>query len=226
MDPKLLSTSNPLLGIGDPIPVGGLPNGWAASYYVLCTPSIAVSPDTSDFLFQYNTSLSGVYKASDVLADDPTIQTVSDFAMAVRDGRLQANTSQPFLLGSRPMEFSICQNCYIVMSLDEINWQFSKSEYAITIQRGTAGIYADLYEVPAVGNPVLIDPNTKFPVIGAGCTVAYFSAYVKSGQINGQHSFNLHVQFTQGNQTLSVKIDPDIQNNGTQPPPWPPLMFK
>lgn len=212
-----------ILGAGIPIPGDELTGGWKADYYVLCVPTFTISP-AGDLTFQYDPEASGVYRVADMKTAG--IPNIDAFVEALYDGTFQEAKTLPFDAGPKAMEFALKRNCNVVIALADLNWQFNRCYYAVTIDGKYANYYGNLRQLNKDGDRQSMPPpdppldQTTIPKIGPWSTIAYFSARRVPDNVVEEHPFNLHIQIIQGNQLVPITIDPDIKNDGNGPT-WP-----
>lgn len=207
------------LSVTDPAP-------WSPDYVVVCVVTMSGSPDTSDFIFTCDPDKSAVYSLADVQQNFPN-KGIVDFALSLQTGQLPGalrKRANYFETGDNAIEFSIKKDCYVFIVLDpeySDNWQLHENHAAITIGDPLAvPYYGDLKQVMG-GTTVaqVYPPPAPAPQIGPGCLVAYFSAHVQPNAAPHYDEFNIHVQLKTADQTLDLRIDPDIKNDGSNP--WP-----
>jgi hypothetical protein len=210
----------------------GVVQGWQPNYVVLCVPTLnfATSNSKLNVSFGYNLDKSAIYKWSTVLTAG--FATIEAFATAARSGVAFPSTDFKFEVDAgNPMQFRVPGSGYVVMVLDNLNWQFQSTGPGVTLGPSGPIHYTNLRQLPPTVSPVSGSAFT-----GDGCQVLYFNAYVPSEPPYSQppipgmiDPFNLLIEFTRsdanGNITnrVPVCVDPDIKNDGTTPPA-PPLI--
>ena len=226
---KIYSTR---LNTGTPLPTSSLKDtGWIPYYYVVCTPKITVANNVMNIT--YDPGWSGIYDISAVTRESQgSITTPFQFALAVADTTFlqfpqhqDDNYGGELEVGQNPMEFTIRGDCYIFFNLRNLNWQFSSTYTGITMDPSCLSSkpadtsYGDIHEVGNDGNDYVPDPATGAVTIDNGCDVFYFSARLLPPNTPAKaHSFNLHLELLTANGVLRLTIDPDIKNDGNQPP--------
>ena len=188
------------------IPAGGINPLWTPLEIVVLYWTI----DTVNGNCKIDPTPSGRYDSS--YFNGGVYSNIEQFAAALSDGTVPAAPSSPLYpnIGpnAQPWNFVIAKSCYVVYVLEQgmTQWQFVRGERAITTAKDQTGYYADLNHI--------VDDEAEDTVTGAGCVVAYLSAYVDGSNVTSSDQFALNVEYLQAGQWVILPDDPAIKNKG------------
>ena len=194
-------------------------NAATTDEYTLADPS-AINPFTPKYITHCKISMSATGKNLQFFYNNTMPDTAAGTSIDQYLKGLIPPSADPlvdFLIDRRPspLDVEIMSPGYVIFELDPSwNWQLRTDAGGVTTKDDLGDRYFDLRHVTETGT-ILNGNQTN----SAKCRIAYFSARVPTTADKTSDDYiNLHIEFPHqdGDTVLSIKIDPDIKNNGGQ----------